>query len=84
MMVGLLWFLLIGLAAGWLAIQIMKGGGSGLGSDLIMGVIGSFLGGFLFDLLGLSASGPVGSLVTATVGAIVLISGLRLINRRRF
>jgi uncharacterized membrane protein YeaQ/YmgE (transglycosylase-associated protein family) len=84
MMVGLLWFLLIGLAAGWLASQIMKGGGSGLGSDLIMGVIGSFLGGFLFDLLGLSASGPVGSLVTATVGAIVLISGLRLINRRRF
>lgn len=79
----LLWFLLIGLAAGWLASQIMKGGGSGLASDLIMGVIGSILGGFLFGLLGLSASGPLGSLVTATVGAIALIAGLRAINRSR-
>lgn len=78
-----LWFLLIGLAAGWLASQIMKGGGSGLVSDLLMGVIGSILGGYLFSLLGLSASGPLGGLITATVGAIVLIAGLRVINRLR-
>ena len=62
-------FLLIGLAAGWLASQIMKGGGSGLFGDLIMGVIGSILGGFLFGLLGLSADGAIGSLVTATVAS---------------
>ena len=79
----LVWFLLIGVAAGWLASQIMKGGGSGLVTDLIMGVTGSILGGFLFGLLGLSASGAFGNLVTATVGAIVLLAGLRLINRRR-
>jgi len=79
----LVWFLLIGVAAGWLANQVMKGGGAGLVTDLIMGVIGSILGGFLFGLLGLSASGLIGSLVTATVGAIVLIAGLRLINRPR-
>jgi len=79
----MLWFLLIGVVAGWLASQIMKGGGSGLVTDLIMGVIGSILGGFLFGLLGLSASGLIGSLVTATVGAIVLIVGLRAINRSR-
>lgn len=78
-----LWFLLIGLAAGWLAGQIMKGGGSGLVGDLVMGVIGSILGGFLFGLLGLSATGLLGSLVTATVGAIVLIVGLRALNRQR-
>jgi uncharacterized membrane protein YeaQ/YmgE (transglycosylase-associated protein family) len=76
-----LWFLLIGLAAGWLASQIMKGGGSGLVGDLLMGVIGSILGGFLFSLLGLSATGLLGGLITATVGAIVLIAGLRAINR---
>jgi uncharacterized membrane protein YeaQ/YmgE (transglycosylase-associated protein family) len=76
-----LWFLLIGLAAGWLANQIMKGGGSGLVGDLLMGVIGSILGGFLFGLLGLAATGLLGSLITATVGAIVLIAGLRAINR---
>ena len=80
---NLLWFLLIGVAAGWLASQIMKGGGSGLVTDLIMGVIGSILGGFLFGLLGLSADGALGSFVTATVGAIVLIAGLRIINRSR-
>ena len=44
----LLWFLLIGLAAGWLAGQILKGGGFGLWGDLIVGVIGALLGGFLF------------------------------------
>ena len=53
----LLWFLLIGLAAGWLAGQILKGGGFGLWGDLIVGVIGALLGGFLFGLLGISAGG---------------------------
>jgi uncharacterized membrane protein YeaQ/YmgE (transglycosylase-associated protein family) len=79
----LLWFLLIGLAAGWLASQIMKGGSTGLAGDLIVGVIGSILGGFLFGLLGLAATGMVGSLVTATVGAVVLIAALRAFNRQR-
>ena len=75
--------LLIGLAAGWLASQVMKGGSSSLVTDLIMGVIGSILGGFLFGAVGLAATGLIGSLVTATVGAIVLIAGLRAINRSR-
>jgi uncharacterized membrane protein YeaQ/YmgE (transglycosylase-associated protein family) len=76
-----LWFILIGIAAGFLAGQIMKGGGYGLVGDLIVGVIGALLGGFLFGLLGISAGGPLGSLVTATVGAIVLIAVLRAIKR---
>ena len=79
----IVWFLLIGLAAGWLASQVMKGGRSSLVTDLIMGVIGSILGGFLFSAIGLAATGLIGSLVTATVGAIVLIAGLRAINRSR-
>ncbi len=77
-----IWFLLIGLAAGWLAGQIMKGGGFGLIGDLIVGVIGALLGGFLFGLLGISAGGLIGSLITATVGAIVLIALLRFIKKR--
>ena len=72
-----IWFLLIGLAAGWLAGQIMKGGGFGLLGDLIIGVIGELLGGFLFGLLHISAGGLIGELVTATVGAIVLLLLLR-------
>jgi uncharacterized membrane protein YeaQ/YmgE (transglycosylase-associated protein family) len=74
------WFILIGIAAGWLAGQIMKGGGFGVLGDLIVGVIGALLGGFLFGLLGITAGGRFGSLITATVGAIVLIALLRVIK----
>lgn len=77
----LLWFLLIGLAAGWLAGQIMKGGGFGLVGDLIVGVIGAMLGGVIFRLLGIAAVGLLGSLIMATLGAVVLIFLLRQIKR---
>jgi uncharacterized membrane protein YeaQ/YmgE (transglycosylase-associated protein family) len=69
-----LWFVLIGIAAGWLAGQIMKGGSSGWIVDLIVGVIGAVLGGFLFGLLGIKTTRLLGSLITATVGAILLIA----------
>jgi len=76
------WFILIGIAAGWLAGLIMKGGGYGLLGDLIVGIIGALLGGWLFGVLGVSAGGGlIGSLITAVVGAIVLILLLRLIKR---
>jgi uncharacterized membrane protein YeaQ/YmgE (transglycosylase-associated protein family) len=77
----ILWFILIGIAAGWIAGQLMKGGGFGLLGDLIVGVIGALLGGFLFSLLGIATSGLLGSLITATVGAIVLLVLLRLFRR---
>ena len=79
----LLWFLLIGLAAGWLAGQIMKGspGGYGLMGDLIVGVIGALIGGLLIGLLGFQAGGLIAKLITATIGACALIAGLRAIRR---
>jgi uncharacterized membrane protein YeaQ/YmgE (transglycosylase-associated protein family) len=76
-----LWFIIIGMAAGWLAGQIMKGGGYGLIGDLIVGVIGALLGGFLFGLLGIVTTGKLGALITATIGAIALIALLRVIKR---
>lgn len=78
-----LWFLLIGLAAGWLAGQLTKGGGFGLVGNLIVGVIGAVLGGFLFGLLGFATTSLLGSLVTATVGAIVLLFLLGFISRKK-
>jgi uncharacterized membrane protein YeaQ/YmgE (transglycosylase-associated protein family) len=54
---GLIAWLIVGLIAGWLAGQFMKGGGYGLVGDIIVGVVGAFIGGFLTSLLGLSA-GP--------------------------
>ena len=80
-MEGWIWFLLIGLAAGWLAGQIMKGGGFGLVGDLIVGVIGAVLGGFLFGLLGIGSGNLIGQLVTATVGAVLLLFILRQVKR---
>jgi uncharacterized membrane protein YeaQ/YmgE (transglycosylase-associated protein family) len=72
-MTGLLGFLVIGLVAGWLAGQIMKGRGFGLAGNLVVGIIGAMLGGVLFPFMGLSSHGTLGELVTATVGAVVLL-----------
>jgi uncharacterized membrane protein YeaQ/YmgE (transglycosylase-associated protein family) len=80
-MLSLLYFLIIGLIAGWLAGKIMRGGGFGLGGDLVIGVIGALLGGFVLGLLGLSASGLVGRLVSATFGAVLLLYIIRWIKR---
>ncbi|OEU54323.1 MAG: transglycosylase [Desulfobulbaceae bacterium S3730MH12] len=66
-------FLLIGACAGWLAGNMMKGGGFGLLGNIVVGIIGSVVGGFLFGLLGISAGGMIGSIVTATAGAAVLL-----------
>ena len=78
-----LWYLLLGLVAGWIANLIMKGGGSGLLINLIVGVVGSILGGWLFSLIGLAPVGTLGSLATAIVGAIILLWIVSAINRRR-
>jgi uncharacterized membrane protein YeaQ/YmgE (transglycosylase-associated protein family) len=77
----LIYFLLIGLAAGWLAGQIMNRRSFGLVGNLVVGVLGALLGGFLFGLLGLAAVGLLGSLIAATVGAILLVFLLDKIRR---
>jgi uncharacterized membrane protein YeaQ/YmgE (transglycosylase-associated protein family) len=77
-----LWFILIGLAAGWLAGQLMRGGGFGIIGDIIVGVIGALLGGFLFRTLGVFPGGGLfGSLIVATIGAVVLLLLLRMIKK---
>ena len=77
-----IWFILIGLVAGWLAGQLMEGGGFGVLGDIVVGVIGALLGGFLFGMLGVfPGGGLLGSLVVATIGAVVLLFLLRLIKK---
>ena len=77
---GLIWFLLIGLIAGWLASVVMKSPHGAIGY-LVIGVIGALLGGWLFGVIGIAAGGLIGSIITAFVGAVVLILLLRLIRR---
>ena len=69
---GLILFLLIGLAAGWLAGRIMKKQ-RGMLVNLGVGVIGAYIGGFLGNLLGLTPTSIIGSLLMATLGAVVLL-----------
>ena len=80
---SLLVFLIIGLIAGWLAGQIMKGGGFGIIGDLVVGVIGAFIGGWLWGALHLPGLGPwwLTAIISATIGACILLFLLRLIKR---
>jgi uncharacterized membrane protein YeaQ/YmgE (transglycosylase-associated protein family) len=79
---GLFWFLIVGLVAGWLAGVLVKGGGFGLVGDLVVGVLGAFLGGFLFGTFRISLGGGLlGSILVATIGAVVLLFVVRLIKR---
>jgi uncharacterized membrane protein YeaQ/YmgE (transglycosylase-associated protein family) len=78
-----LWFIVIGIAAGWLAGQIVRGGGFGLIMDLVVGVVGALIGGWILSALDILPSGHLGSLLSATAGAILLLLVLRLISSRR-
>ena len=79
---SLIVWLLIGAIAGWLAGQIMKGGGFGLVGDIIVGIVGAFIAGVLFPRLGFAFGNPlVGSVIAAVVGACLLLFILRLVRR---
>ncbi|MGH1362827.1 MAG: GlsB/YeaQ/YmgE family stress response membrane protein [Calditrichia bacterium] len=75
-------FLVVGAAAGFLAGYLMKGEGFGWLGNIGIGVVGSFIGKLLFGLLGLSTTGLIGSLITATVGAVVLLFGIDYYKKR--
>ena len=78
------WFALIGLAAGWLAGQIMKGGGFGLIGDIVVGILGALVGGYIAaNFLGMpdAVNGiNLGSIVVAFLGAVVVIAILRVLT----
>jgi len=78
----LLIWLVVGAVAGWLAGMIVKGGGFGLLGGIGVGIVGAFIGGWLLPKLGIAlATGIVGVILTATIGAVVLLLLLRLIRR---
>ena len=61
----------------------MKGGGFGLLGNIIVGIVGSVIGGFIFGLLGISAGGLIGSIITATAGAALLLFIVGIIKKGR-
>ncbi len=74
--------LLIGLIAGWLTGVVMKGRGYGVLADIILGIVGAVVGGFLFGQLGISAYGFIGRVAIAVVGTIVLVGVAHLLGGR--
>ena len=78
---NVLLFLVIGVVAGFLAGKIMKGAGFGLVGDLLVGVIGSFIGVWVFGLLGIVSGGILGLLIASVVGALLLLYIIRLAKR---
>jgi uncharacterized membrane protein YeaQ/YmgE (transglycosylase-associated protein family) len=81
---GLIAWLVVGLIAGWLAGQFMKGGGYGIIGDIVLGIIGAFIGGFIFSLLLPGTSvGLIGSIIVAFIGAVIVIAIARALTRGR-
>lgn len=72
--------LIIGLIAGWLAGKLVRGAGYGVVVDILLGLIGAVIGSWLFDRLGIVATGSLGFLATATVGAMVLVAAVHLLR----
>ena len=77
---GLLWWLVVGLIAGFLASLVMRGGGYGIVGDIIVGIVGAFIGGFLASLVGIGAGGLIGTIIIAFIGACILIAILRAVS----
>ncbi len=82
---GIVWWLVVGLIAGFLASLVMRGG-YGIVGDIIVGIVGAIIGGFLASLVGLGSSGLIGTIIIAFIGACILIAILRAVSggfRRR-
>lgn len=80
---NIIWYLIIGVIAGWLAGQIARGGGFGLWGDLAVGIVGALVGGFVFGLLGITAYSTFGAIVTSTIGAVLFLWLVRLFAPER-
>jgi uncharacterized membrane protein YeaQ/YmgE (transglycosylase-associated protein family) len=79
---NVLWWLLVGLVAGFLASRVMRGGGYGLIGDIVVGLIGAFIGGWLADLLGIGGSSSlIVTIVIAFIGACILLAILHAVTR---
>jgi uncharacterized membrane protein YeaQ/YmgE (transglycosylase-associated protein family) len=83
---SILAWIVLGLIAGWLAGQVMKGGGYGLLGDIVLGIVGAIVGGFLTGLLlgrDMVTGFNLESIIVAFIGAVVLIAVSRAFTRRR-
>jgi uncharacterized membrane protein YeaQ/YmgE (transglycosylase-associated protein family) len=81
MLSNLIWWIIVGLIAGWAAGKIMRGGGYGPLMDIVLGIVGAVVGGWLLGALGIYAGGLLGTIVVAIIGAMFLIWLSRLLKK---
>jgi uncharacterized membrane protein YeaQ/YmgE (transglycosylase-associated protein family) len=80
---GILWTIVIGILAGWITGKIMRGEGYGFWADMLLGIAGALLGGYIAGLLHFGGGGLIYTLVVAVIGAIIIVFLFRLITGRR-
>jgi len=78
---SLLWWIIIGIVAGWLTGKIMKGSGYGVLGDLVLGIVGAIVGGWVAGLLGIGSYGLIGTLLIAVLGAVLVVALVRALKR---
>ncbi len=82
-MEGLIYAVIVGLIAGWLAGQVMKGGGYGILVDILLGILGGIVGRWVFGVLGFHTDGRlVPSIIVSFVGAVILVWITRLVKKK--
>jgi uncharacterized membrane protein YeaQ/YmgE (transglycosylase-associated protein family) len=80
---SILWFLIIGALAGWIAGELTKGDGFGLLGNIVVGVIGALIGGYVFSAIGIRTYGLIGDLIMSIIGALILLFIVSLFKRAR-
>jgi uncharacterized membrane protein YeaQ/YmgE (transglycosylase-associated protein family) len=78
---GLIWWIIVGLIAGWAAGKIMKGGGYGVIADIVLGILGAVIGGWVVGVLGFGGGGLIWSILVAILGAVILIWITRFLKK---
>ena len=82
MLHGIIWWIIVGLIAGWAAGKIMKGGGYGTIADILLGIVGGIVGGSVVGMFGVHAGGLISSILVAILGAVILIWISRAIKKQ--
>lgn len=80
---GIIWWIIVGLIAGWATGKIMKGAGYGPLMDIVIGIIGAIIGGWIVSALGLGGGGIIWSIIVAIIGAVILVWIVRLVTGNR-
>ncbi|HEV3038240.1 MAG TPA: GlsB/YeaQ/YmgE family stress response membrane protein [Candidatus Angelobacter sp.] len=81
MLHGIIWWIVVGLIAGWAAGKIMKGKGYGVLADILLGIVGGIVGGWVVGILGFGGGGLIWSVLVATLGAVILIWLARVLKK---